>query len=444
MKFPPSHSRSFQLLLLVSVSLTLSSCGGWWRRAESRAPVADSGPSPAPPVAARPGATRAIILELEEKIRGNPEDFVAYNKLSTYYLQLQREVDDDALLVKAEQAARSSLDILPAEQNTGALAALIEVEKATHRFAEARAHAERYVELQPAKIYPRTLLYDALFELGEYDKAAQVLNRLEKMAGPDDLNVRARRARLAFINGRVEESREHFERALALIGAQNPLSGEGEAWHRWQLGETYFAAGDYESAERLYRQALAAHPDHRGMLASLARARAARGDSAEAIRLFEGIVRTAPHPEFAAPLGDLYRLAGREREAAAQYALVEEARASAHDNRALALFYADHDLRPEEAYQRARKEYELRRDIYTADAVAWAALKAGKLAEAQSAITEATRLGTKDAKLLYHAGMIARAAGDKARAADYLKRALDLNPNFDLLQAPVARKALAE
>ncbi|HEY5869373.1 MAG TPA: hypothetical protein VI542_28065 [Candidatus Tectomicrobia bacterium] len=44
----------------------------------------------------------------------------------------------------------------------------------------------------------------------------------------------------------------------------------------------------------------------------------------------------------------------------------------------------------------------------------------------------------------YHAGMIAQAAGEKAAASDYLKRALQLNPQFDPLQAAVARKALEQ
>ena len=57
---------------------------------------------------------------------------------------------------------------------------------------------------------------------------------------------------------------------------------------------------------------------------------------------------------------------------------------------------------------------------------------------------EALRLGTQDAKLLYHAGMIARRARDRAAATEYLRRALALSPQFDLLQARTARQALAE
>src|SRR5205085_5658062 len=145
----------------------------------------------------------------------------------------------------------------------------------------------------------------------------------------------------------------------------------------------------------------------------------------------------------------LYKLAGREREAQAQYTLVEQiARLSALNgtlyNRQLALFYADHDQAPAAAYEQATREYQARHDIYGADAVAWTALKAGKLAEAQAAMKEALKLGTRDAKLFYHAGLIARATGDRAAAHDYLQRALALNPQFDPLQVTFAQHARAE
>jgi len=54
----------------------------------------------------------------------------------------------------------------------------------------------------------------------------------------------------------------------------------------------------------------------------------------------------------------------------------------------------------------------------------------------------ALRLGTQDARLFYHAGMIARATGQRASGRAYLERALSLNPQFDPLQATKAREAL--
>jgi len=99
-------------------------------------------------------------------------------------------------------------------------------------------------------------------------------------------------------------------------------------------------------------------------------------------------------------------------------------------------------LKPAIALAAAKAEYATRRDIYGADALAWTALKAGDIPQAQAAIKDALRLGTRDAKLFYHAGVIARAAGNQSAAREYLQRALDLNPHFDPLQSQIAKKAL--
>src|SRR5262249_60438907 len=100
-------------------------------------------------------------------------------------------------------------------------------------------------------------------------------------------------------------------------------SRETIAWCRWQLGDLAFMTGDYPTAERRQREALAGSPDYPHALASLARVRAARGDVADAIALYERAVAILPDPATVAALGDLYALAGREREARAQWDLVE-------------------------------------------------------------------------------------------------------------------------
>jgi tetratricopeptide (TPR) repeat protein len=91
----------------------------------------------------------------------------------------------------------------------------------------------------------------------------------------------------------------------------------------------------------------------------------------------------------------------------------------------------------------ARRERAARRDIYTADLLAWSLYKKGQLAEAKATMDEALRLGTRDPRLLYHAGMIAVASGDRASGAKYLRQALAIDPAFDVLQADAARRMLA-
>lgn len=55
----------------------------------------------------------------------------------------------------------------------------------------------------------------------------------------------------------------------------------------------------------------------------------------------------------------------------------------------------------------------------------------------------AMRLGTKDAKLYFHAGMIEWRLGQVDLARQNLNQALAINPYFDLTYPDVARKTLA-
>ncbi len=412
-------------------------------------------PAPVPAAELLPvdaAAEQETIRFLEDRIKRDPEDFIAHNKLAAQYLQRVRETGDVTYLDLAAKAAHASLATLPPEQNSGGLTALAQVEYSSHDFAAARDHALQLTKLEPNKGYPYQILGDALLELGEYDKGEAAFQKMEQLGGIQGLTraaIEQRTARLATLYGDARGAQRHFSNALTMALALPSPPRETVAWCRWQLGETAFAVGDYATAERHYRDALTTFPDYFRALASLGRVRAAQGDLAAAIQEYEHAVRIIPDPSFVAALGDLYKLAGRDKDAAAQYALVEKiGRLNELNgvlyNRQLALFYADHDLKPESAYANAAKEYSVRQDIYGADALAWTALKAGKIAEAQTAIKAALRLGTKDARTFYHAGMIARASGDETQAHDYLKRALALNPQFDPLQASIAREALAE
>jgi tetratricopeptide (TPR) repeat protein len=112
-------------------------------------------------------------------------------------------------------------------------------------------------------------------------------------------------------------------------------------------------------------------------------------------------------------------------------------------NRDLAIFYADHDMKLTEALDLAQKELEVRHDVYTWDALAWALYKNGKLTEAAKASEKAMRFGTRDSLLLFHAGMIAERMGQREQARKELKEALQINPHFHLIYANAAQQRLA-
>jgi tetratricopeptide (TPR) repeat protein len=437
--------RCRQLLRSVVVFLTAFVCSSY---AGAAATAADSRALPAAtPLASDTDQVVATIRSLEDKVKQNPDDFIAYTKLAGYYLQRQRETGSNEYLSLAGRAARASLAIVPAERNYSGLAALAQTEYALHNFAGARDYALQLTTRDAAKSIGWQILSDAFLELGEYDKARRALERMQE-AGEPTSGTQSRLGKYALLRGRPQDATRYLSEALVLALKEMPPSRETVAWCRWQLGEVAFSLGDYQNAEQHYREALVTFPHFWRATAALARVRAARGDFSEAITLYELVVKSLPELSFVAALGDVYHLRGRAQEAAAQYALVEQiakldtVNGSLY-NRQLALFYADHDLQPQEAYAKAMKEYSVRRDIYGADSVAWTALKANKLTEAKQAVTEALRLGTRDARILYHAGMIAIAAGKHKRGCEYLTQALTLNPGFDPLQASIARKTLA-
>lgn len=391
------------------------------------------------------------ILFLENRIKNDPEDYIAYNKLASEYLQQMRETGDVNYLNLALRAAKTSLEILPPHQNKEGIALLALVKYSSHEFGESRDYAKQLIELEPNKGFAYQILGDALLELGNYEEAEKSFREMISLGGIQPLTQSAmqqRLARLALLKGDNEKAKNHYLNALKIAGSMIEPPKETIAYCNWQLGETAFFKGDYKAAENYYKNALETFPEYTKALASMGNVRAALGDTAGAIEFYERAVNRLPDLNFVATLGDLYKIAGRDEDAKNQYELVEQiGRLSALNgnlyNRSLAIFYADHDLKTEEAYQMTVKEYETRRDIYGADALAWTALKIGKIDAALEKSKEALRLGTKDAKIFYHAAMIARAAGDKATARKYLRQALVLNPKFQLLQDEICRQTLA-
>ena len=87
----------------------------------------------------------------------------------------------------------------------------------------------------------------------------------------------------------------------------------------------------------------------------------------------------------------------------------------------------------------AEEAYARRPGVHAADILAWARYRVGDLEGAWSASEEARRLGTQDALMFFHAGVIADARGDTAAARDFLTTALAIDPAFSLRYAPEAR-----
>jgi Tfp pilus assembly protein PilF len=231
------------------------------------------------------------------------------------------------------------------------------------------------------------------------------------------------------------------------VGSASPADPESVAWCSVQLGNEMMNLGNLTAAEHEYDYALFVFPDYLVALAAKAGVRAANGDIDQAIDLYKRAEQRVPLPDTAVALGNLYAKIGRPEDAAQQYALVEAIdRASSAlaktYSRQIALFWADHDKNLDKALAIAEEDRQARGDIFTCDELAWCLFKKGQLPEAKKAIDEALRLGTHDARIYYHAGMIYKGLGDEQQGIEYLKKSLKTNPYFDLIQVEVAKRAL--
>jgi tetratricopeptide (TPR) repeat protein len=236
--------------------------------------------------------------------------------------------------------------------------------------------------------------------------------------------------------------------AMGRAAAAGAARAENVAWTQVQLGNLAFNSGDLDGAEADYNASLVTLEDYVYGIAGLGRVAAARGDYPTAIQHYSDATKRMPLPEFVIALGEVYQASGQPAEAAKQYDLVQAmiqlyAQNGVDTDVELALFLADHGPDRNAAVDKARAGYGKRPSIKAADVLAWSLYKAGKYEEARSYSQQALHLGTKDANMLFHAGMIAAALGDDPTATAYLQQALAINPSFSPLNAPIARETLA-
>lgn len=381
------------------------------------------------------------IVSAQNAIRQNSADARGYNMLASAFMQKARETGDFAINARAEEAIKHSFSIAPDNYEALKMQAILKL--VYHQFSEAEEIAKRALAKSPRDYEVYGTLVDAHIELGDYDAAVEAAQKMVDLKP----NI-ASYSRVSYLRSLHGDTNGAIEAMKMAISAGNPQNPESIAWCRVHLGDELVNAGKPEDAEREYDHALYLFPDYHVALAGKARARFAANDTETAISLYKRAIDRSPSPEYIASLGDIYAKLGRAEEAKQQYEQVEfiekiGASAGTYTNQ-LALFWANHDVRLDDALNAATREHAARKDIYTTDIYAWCLYKKGSFAEAQTAIDEALRLKTRDPRLFYHAGMIAAANGDNQKGADYLKQALEINPNFDVLQANIAKEKLNE
>src|SRR5262245_21116936 len=384
------------------------------------------------------------ITYYQQLLKRSPQNAKAYFGLGDALIRKARESGDASYFNRAEDALKKSLEIAP--QNGGAMRHLAFVFYSRHEFEAAAVQARKAVELNPSDGDAYGVLGDALLEVGRYDEAEAVYKQM--MECEQGLYAYSRFAGLKSFRGDLVGAMNDLRMAIA-AGKLTNQPAESIAWVEWQLGSDRFNAGDLTGAETEYRRALQSFPNYYRALAGLGQVRAAQKRYDEAVEFYRNAIGIVPMPEYIAALGDVHAKTGNSADARKQYELVEyigklSALNQAMYNRELAYFYADHDRKPVEGLALAERELDYRHDIYAYDVWAWNLYRNGKFLDARTAIEKALQLGTKDAKLFYHAGLIHFRLGEMPKAKDLLSRALATNPHFHIFFAEHAAKTLKE
>jgi tetratricopeptide (TPR) repeat protein len=364
--------------------------------------------------------------------------------LGQMYLQRGRLTGDVQTYLQAAAAADRAVELAPADRTARTLAAGIRY--TTHDFTAAEQAASALVAERPTDEGSLAVLGDAQLELGDYSAASATYGKL-MATSPDAAAASVRAARLAFLQGRVADADQLANQAKRQAVA-SAFGDAGLGYYSVFLGQLDLDRGLYDDAATQYEQALREAPRYHIALAGLAKARAAQGRTKDAIALYQQAIAVVPQPDYLSNLGDLYRRTGHDQLAAQQYGTVEVIATLAAINqqvynRQLATYYADHDVKVDEALRLTTAELAVRKDVYGYDAQAWALYKNGRFEEAKAAADHALSQHTPDAKIWYHTGLIDQALGHADAARTELRRALTISPNFDPLQAPKARAALA-
>ncbi|HYW37017.1 MAG TPA: tetratricopeptide repeat protein [Terriglobales bacterium] len=392
---------------------------------------------------------------LQDRVKEAPGDYAGYDGLGSAFLQKARETGDIAYYGLAEQTLKKALALAPQDfRAADPLVHLALVYMGEHRFSDALAYAQKAIGTGSGNLAAFAIEGDAYTDMGDYDEAATSYNIVQSLgraiSSPLALAYLSdsRMGYLCYLRGDSAEAIRLMKSAIA-AALQTNVPRENLAWLYFELGERYFQIGDLRNADLSYQSGITADPNHYRSLAGLAKVRAAQGKLEESIQLYQRSIAIIPFPVYVAELGDVYKKAGRVDQAQQQYDLVEyighlSKLNQVLANRELALFYADQGIKLLEALELARKELEVRHDIYTWDTLAWVLYRNGRFQEAAEAINKGLGLHTNDSLLLFHAGMIYHSLAKDSDAEDFLSRALTTNPHFHVLHTEVANRTLED
>jgi len=361
----------------------------------------------------------ADIRELQARVRAGGNADAAIERLGWLFVAKARESFDEGFYIFAERCA-----LALESRNASSSEALLlrgHVLQSEHRFQEAEALARELVK-QRGLSFDYGLLGDILADVGRVDEAAEAYQRMLDLK-PDPQGY-ARAAHIRWLKGDVAGAVELMRMAARGV---SPRDAESGAWMHSQLARYLWQSQANDEAARALGIALEFQSGYAPALLLRGRMLLAAGRTDDAIQSLRPAAKANPLPEYQWVLAEALRAGGREQEArAVENEIVR--RGAGSDPRSCSLYLATRRESIETAVQLAREELKDRGDIFTHAALAWALAAAGRFDEAQTNMSRALAHGTQDARLFFHATVIAAKTGKFDEASEWLAKARALTP----------------
>ena len=377
----------------------------------------------------------------EAAIKAHPDRSQPYNDLAVAYVQRVRETADPGYYAEAETVLQKSFQITP--DNLEGQKAWIMILLGRGEFAQALALAKTLNKKTPDDVLLYGFIADAAIALGEYPDAEQAAQWMLDMR-PGNVPGLLRGAALRRLYGDAQGATDFFSQAYQQMA---PTQTEELAWTLTEMADLQLSIGDIDGADKLLQSALQRFPGYYAALEVSAQVLTARQHYSEVVDLLRQ--RNLKFPTIASryALAEALERAGQATEAASAYTdFVAMARPrinnSDNANQELVSYYLGRGHDPAEALRIAQLEIAKRHGVNTLDAYAWALYNNERYEEAKKQIAMALAVGVREARMFYHAGVIAAKLHDDASASSYLKQSVSLNPSSE--SAWSAREALGK
>ena len=351
--------------------------------------------------------TKTKVEELNQKIAKQSNDLKSRLQIAVIYMSEARITGEHPYYYPAITKILDGVLAMDSK-NFEALVYKASVKMSQHKFDEAKMLAEKAKNINPDNAYVYGVLVDANVELGNYEEAVQVSDKMQALK--PSLESYSRASYLREIYGDYPGAIEAMKMAV-----QAGLPGsEPFCWSKKTLAHLYEKTGQWNEAEKQYQDILAIRPSYAFALEGLAKVEKARKNYSKALDLLKQASDIMPEFSFHEEMADIYELQGDSQKAKDKYleviTMLGADEKSGHTvSLELCRVYSKAGMY-DEAIEQGTKEYKQRPlNIDVNQAMAWANFKKNETEKARNFIKVALKTGSKDPELLQKATAIEQA-----------------------------------